>query len=104
MAMTHQDRDFMDLLRKRAQEATDNRENEITVGEPDENPVMTFKGSNGVRIEQRPDDPQTILRISIGGGDHLPVKYPIDYCNFRGDVGKCISLLEKCLAAMKEIP
>ena len=52
----------------------------------------------GIRCQLLPDDEHGVLRISIGG--HPEFK-PSDYCNFRGDQGRCIALLEKVLAAMK---
>ena len=51
-----------------------------------------------MRVQMLPDDQQGVLRISIGGHPDL---HPSDYCNFRGDQGKCIALLETALAAMK---
>lgn len=47
-------------------------------------------------------DPQGILRLSIGGGEHLPVT--MNYVVVRGKIGQCIELLEKALVALRECP
>ena len=52
----------------------------------------------GISVQMLADDPQGVLRISIGGHPEFENS---EYCNFRGDQGRCISLLERCLAAMK---
>ena len=52
----------------------------------------------GVRVQMLPDDPHGVLRISIGGHPEFSKS---EYCNFRGDQGRCIALLEKCLKVMK---
>ena len=53
---------------------------------------------DGIRCQLLPDDEYGVLRLSIGGHPEI---MPSDYCNFRGDKGRCIALLEKVLAAMK---
>ena len=98
---THRDSDYMDMLRARAELMKDAQASQITTGKPGEEVVQQYE-HNGVQVVQLPDDPQLILRISIGGGDHIPTARPINYCNFRGDPGMCIALLEKCLEAMKQ--
>lgn len=98
---THRDRDFMERLINRAEEVKESKASQITTGKPGEDVVQQFE-SGGVQCVQLPDDEQGILRISIGGGDHLPTSRPMNYCNFRGDAGMCIALLEKCLNAMKQ--
>ena len=49
-----------------------------------------------------PDDEHGVLRMSIGGGDNLPVT--LNYCVVRGGIGQCIELLEKALKALRECP
>lgn len=68
----------------------------------DGEPVLAKWESNGVQVVQRPPDPQQILRISIGGGDHLPVS--LNYLTFRGDRGMCVDLLRKALKALETDP
>jgi hypothetical protein len=41
-------------------------------------------------------------RLSIGGGEHLPVT--LNYVVVRGKIGQCIDLLEKALVALRECP
>jgi hypothetical protein len=57
--------------------------------------------ANGVECVHLPNDEQGILRVSIGGGHP---KVNLNYCNFRGDVGQVIELVEKALSALKECP
>lgn len=92
---------FMLELRRRAEESMKNRQSEITTGEPEEKPLASWK-SNGLQVVHMPDDKQGILRISIGGGDHLPAV--VNYCTIRGKVGQCIGLLERAIAALKDCP
>jgi len=106
---THEDKShrlerelFMELLTKRAEKAVEDRTSEITTGKPDEEPLARWKASNGVHVIHMPDDPQYILRISLGGGDNVPVT--MNYCTIRGGVGQCIDLLEKAIVALKECP
>ena len=97
---THDDfshEDFMKRLMERADEAVDKRLSEITTGKAGEEPITSWRAF-GVECVQLPPDEQGILRISIGGG-HPHVE--LNYCNFRGDTGKCIALLEKALKAMR---
>lgn len=95
---SHSDNDarrgFLDELRIRAELMSELGKNSVA-----NDTVLEAWDENGVRVEHLPDDRQGILRISIGGGDHLPIKG--DYCNFRGDQSQCIKLLERALAAMK---
>lgn len=101
---THEDSDarrFVDRLEKRAEEAKQRGDGQITAGMQGE-PILAKWDANGVQVVVRPDDPQGILRISIGGGHDLPVN--LNYCTIRGDVGKCISLLEKAIAALRACP
>ena len=51
-----------------------------------------------IRVQMLPDDEHGVIRISIGGHADL---HPSEYCNFRGDQGRCIALLTRCLEAMK---
>lgn len=105
MAMTHKDSDFnrafLEELKQRADKMQKNRQSEITTGKPDEKPLLRWI-HGGIEVTHMPDDPQKILRISVGGGDHLPVV--CNYCTIRGPVGQCIDLLEKTLAALKACP
>lgn len=111
MAMTHMDGDFqpkntilelfMSELENRAIAAKRDQLSKITAG-VDGEPVVSEWQTNGVRVIQRPNDPQDVLRISVGGGDDLPVS--LNYCVFRGDRGKCVDLLRKALKALESDP
>lgn len=93
---------FIDRLRERAAKAEKAAASVITAGEEGEQELGRWKASNGVHCRHLPDDPQGILRISIGGGEHLPVT--MNYIVIRGKVSQCIDLLEKALAALRECP
>ena len=101
---THDDdqHEFIRELQSRAKFMEANRSSEITAGKPDEKALAKWNSSNGLQVAHMPDDPQGILRISVGGGDHLPVV--VNYCTIRGSVGQCIALLEKAIAALRECP
>ncbi len=89
---------FLKALKARAAEMSAKQLSQITAGSDGE-PVLSSFSSHGVRVQRRPDDSQGILRISIGGGDRLPVR--LDYCTYRGDLAPCVLLLEKVLLALK---
>ena len=93
---------FIDALRERADKAEKAAASVITAGEQGEQELGSWKASNGVHCRHMPDDPQGILRLSIGGGDHLPVT--MNYVVARGKIGQCIELLEKALVALRECP
>lgn len=102
---THSDGDsrrasFMESLQKRAKEAIDKGDGKITAGITGEEIVCRWS-HGGIEVVQRPDDPQGILRISIGGGVDI---VPLDYCTIRGDVGKCIAILERAINALRNSP
>jgi len=92
---------FMADLESRAAEIKRQERSKITGGEDGE-PVLSQWSANGVHVVQRPNDPQGILRVSIGGGDKLPVS--LNYCVFRGDRGQCVDLLRKALKALESDP
>lgn len=89
--------DFLKELELRAELMSDLAKNDLQDGN-----VLADWKHDGMRCQLLPDDRQGILRISIGGGDDLPVM--ADYCNIRGDIGKCIRLLERAVAALKKHP
>ena len=90
---------FLSELRRRAEEAEKARSATIAT---DGEALAVWKSLNGMYVKHLPDDPQGILRISVGGGDHLPVT--LNYCAVRGKISECISLLEKAVQALKECP
>lgn len=92
---------FMAELQGRATEIKQQERSKITGGSDGE-PILNRWQSNGVEVVQRPDDPQGILRISVGGGDDLPVS--LNYLVFRGDRGQCVDLLRKALKALESDP
>lgn len=89
---------FMRELEGRAQLIKAAERSQIASGFDGER-VLDKWEANGVQVVQRPDDIQGILRISIGGGEQLPVS--LNYLTFRGDRGKCVDLLRKALAALE---
>lgn len=95
-------REFAKRLIKRNLEA---KNNSIAAGKPGEQCKAHWSTQvDGVLVActHLPDDEQGILRLSIGGGEYLPI--PGAYCNIRGDVRQCIALLEKAIAALKRHP
>ena len=91
----------MNALRERAEETSQKGGSTIAAGTENEIPMATWK-ADGFHVRHLPDDEQGILRISIGGGNHLPV--PLNYCSIRGPVGRCIELLENAIKALKASP
>ena len=85
---------FIDELKLRSEIMTDLGKNRLQ-----NEKVQEQWFHDEIQVQRLPDDRQGILRISIGGGDDLPIRG--DYCNFRGDQSKCITLLERVLNAMK---
>jgi hypothetical protein len=90
---------FMDTLRSRAIEAKAEKISMIT---SEGTPICEWQGKNGMFCRRLPDDEQGILRISIGGGEDLPVT--LNYLSVRGKIGQCIALMEKALSALRECP
>jgi hypothetical protein len=86
-------RDVLQELRLKSELLTELGKNRVT-----NDRVLEEWQHCGVRVQMLPDDEQGVLRISIGGH---PDHKPSEYCNFRGDQGRCISLLQRCLAAMQ---
>lgn len=98
---SHMDRDHreedqstvLERLRLKAELMTELNKNTVT-----RDRVVEEWKYDGIRVQMLPDDPDGVLRISIGG--HPEFEHS-EYCNFRGDQGRCIALLERCLAAMR---
>ena len=85
---------FLAQLQARADRMKERGESIMAAGDA---PLSQWMHS-GVTVRKLPDDPQGILRISIGGGD-TPVK--LDYCSFRGTQDECRKLLRRALAALE---
>jgi len=92
---------FLAHLQARAELSKSLGRAEITAGAPEEEPLETWKDGT-FHVRQLPNDQQGILRISIGGGDHLPVQ--LNYAVFRGDHEACVTLLERALEALRARP
>lgn len=92
---------FLNELRGRAKELYSENKSTIAAGGPNEIPMAKWRHKS-MHVAHLPDDPQKIARISIGGGEGLPVD--LNYCSIRGTVGQCIDLLEKAIAALKACP
>jgi hypothetical protein len=72
----------------------------ITAGKVGEAPKLEYTSGNGVHIRHLPDDEHGLIRISIGGGDAIPIN--ADYCVFRGNPSECLKLLKKAIRAVEE--
>lgn len=104
MAQTHLDSDipseatireaFMTTLEERAAKLV---RDGATMVASDGEELVAWQ-AHGVDVAKLPDDPQNILRISIGGG---AVPVPLNYCRFRGDHAHCVDLLRTVLKAME---
>jgi hypothetical protein len=92
---------FIDRLRRRAEVAKAASASTIAAGAKDEE-LGRWKSTNGMHAIHLSDDEQRILRISIGGGDHLPVT--MNYVTYRGNTGECLKLLRMAIAALNECP
>lgn len=89
----------MKQLKSRAEKMRAEGSSQITGGKPGEDPLNEWE-CNGIHLVHLPNDPQKILRISIGGGNNLPVA--LNYCVFRGDRQACVELLRKALEALEK--
>lgn len=92
---------WLESLRNKADRMMERGTSSITAGELNEEPICKWK-HGGVHCSKMPDDEHGVLRISIGGGANLPIA--LTYCVVRGDVGECIDLLEKAIAALRKCP
>lgn len=90
---------WLKSLEEKAQRVKDAKGSEITGGKPGEIAKEEYMHANGVTVRHLPDDEHGVLRISIGGGEHLPVN--VTYCVIRGDKDACIALLERALVALR---
>lgn len=90
---------FLQKLEGRAELAVAAEACKITGGEFHEPELAKWQAS-GVHVVKRPDDSQSILRISVGGHD----SFSLNYCTFRGDKEKCIKLLQMAIAALRREP
>ena len=101
---THDDKShspFFEQLQARADKMREQKLSEITAGKEDEKELARWK-AHGMTVVVRPNDPQDILRVSVGGGSKTPV--PLNYCTIRGGTGQCIELLERAIRALKAAP
>lgn len=94
---THSDKDFLDQLEARADRMRENLESRITAGDA----AIEEWTDEGITVRRLPNDPQGILRISVGGCD-IPTR--LHYCTFRGEREACIRELESALRALKAGP
>lgn len=108
---THEDSDagnelrkrFMDQLQAKAERMVAEGKSKIAGGDLKEEPLAEWKcKENGMWIRHMPDDEHDIIRVSVGGGDHLPVT--MNYCTIRGTVGQAIQMLEKAIVALRSCP
>lgn len=90
---------FMRELMERAKKAEQERSSLIASAGV---PTAEWLAKNGMHVRHLPDDAQGITRISIGGGDNLPVV--VNYCAIRGTVEQCVTLLEMAIEALRGKP
>jgi len=93
--------DFLKTLGDRADRLSKAGKSKIAGG-VDGEPVLAEWSHDNIFVRQMPDDEQKILRISVGGGDHLPAT--LNYLTFRGPRGECIDLLRRALKALETDP
>lgn len=93
---------FLKQLSERADYLQQTGRAKITGGVDGEPILEEWTAENGIYVRRMPADPQGILRISVGGGDHLPVT--VNYLTFRGERGQCIDLLRRALKALENDP
>ena len=78
-------------LRERAEESTLQRENLITAGDIDER-VLFETTARGLLVRRLEDDPDRVMRVSIGA----PMWSPNEgYLVFRGDPAKVYALVKR---------
>lgn len=85
-------------LEKRASEMKAAGLSQITSGRDGEEAIESYDFKS-VHVKKLPDDPDGVLRISIGGGK--TIEGPINYCVYRGNKDRCISALKRALLAME---
>ncbi|MGH7501301.1 MAG: hypothetical protein ACREL7_06020 [Longimicrobiales bacterium] len=103
---THRDDDaqkWLDSLRSKAERMMAAGESEITAGREreGETPLSEYV-RDGVHVRQLPDDEHGILRISIGAAPYQVGE--TSYLVFRGDRGRCQSLVRRALKALEYGP
>lgn len=103
---THEDMDadrraFLDRLTERADRCVKEKRSTITAGGEGEAALAQWK-RDGVSVVHLPPDEQGVLRVSIGGGDHLPIN--VAYCNFRGDYDQVVALVRRALSVLEAGP
>lgn len=92
--------EFLQSLKQKADKMTLEGKNTIAVGKPEEHPLTEYDSENGVFVRRMPEDEHGIIRVSVGGGDNLPVKG--DYCTFRGNAKQAVKLLHKAIQAIEQ--
>lgn len=93
-------KEWTDSLEAKAKAIMEAKGSTITAGNGEEEPLAEYQAANEVHVRRLPEDKHGIIRISIGGGENLPVK--CNYCVFRGNPKQTIQLLRKALAALEE--
>ncbi len=94
---SHDDREWFDSLKRKANAMQELGLSQITGGVPGEPELIRWKHEN-VTVIRRPDDLHGIARVSIGGESE---KMDGNYCVFRGEPIACIALLQQALAALE---
>jgi len=90
--------EWMRSLEKKAEAMHTAGKSKITGGEEGEESLAEWQHKS-VHVRHMPEDEHGILRVSVGGGENIPIK--LDYCVFRGNRGQCIDLLRRALKALE---
>ena len=86
----------MASLNRRAEKMTMLRENEITAGSVGEEVLLEGQAKN-LLVHRLPDDPDGVLRISVGSlGER-------GYCVFRGEPNEVDRLLSRAINALRRM-
>lgn len=93
-------KEWLESLQKKAEKVVAAEASSITVGKAGESPLTEYDADNGVFVRRMPEDEHGIIRVSVGGGDNLPVKG--DYCTFRGNAKQAVKLLHKAIQAIEQ--
>lgn len=90
--------EFEDRLKRRADNASWQGSNSVAAGLPGEQVIDQWQHGN-IICKKMPDDPQKVLRISVGGLAGLGA-----YCVMRGDIDECVKMLRDTIEAIEARP
>lgn len=91
---------WLESIEEKAARLKAEQKSGITGGYEGEEPLQEYQAANEVHVRRLPPDPHGLIRISVGGGDNLPIR--CNYLVFRGNPKQAIQLLRKALTALEE--